>query len=59
VVGPYPQAGFDNMASTVPAATPTGPIVKPTQSTHAFNGIGDQNQVNPLFARRGSRPISR
>jgi glutamate decarboxylase len=26
---------------------------RPSESTHGFSGIGDQNQLNPLFARAG------
>src|ERR1700710_1025036 len=41
------------MTLTVPPAASTGSAVKSAQSPHAFNGIGDQNQLNPLFARSG------
>ena len=27
--------------------------IKPTESTHAFNGLSGQNQLNPLFTREG------
>jgi glutamate decarboxylase len=33
--------------------TTTTPSVHPSESTHAFTGIGSQNQLNPLFARQG------
>ena len=32
---------------------PTSEPIKPSESTHAFTGLGDTNQLNPMFARAG------